>query len=192
MVVKINDTLERDIDGFVGHLRDKQCSTFHVCDVQRTLRRYLKDLHAFNPVDVDRAMITKQLDRIKIENGASTSRHCRSHASAFFAWLMAKGVPLVANPVSGTPTTSYKPREKLLTWDEMRLIWAALLGVWLSDRKNRRQLPYRFEQCGYVLVRNDAADDGLWRINRKRRGIYANARLPLRERLSVAQKLVQG
>jgi hypothetical protein len=31
---------------------------------------------------------------------------------------------------------------------------------WIRDRKNRRQIPYRFERCGYVPVRNDAADDG--------------------------------
>jgi Family of unknown function (DUF5906) len=63
---------------------------------------------------------------------------------------------------------------------------------WLRDRKNRRQLPYRFEQCGYVPVRNDAADDGLWRINRKRQVIYAKATLLLRDRLIAAHKLVQG
>ena len=39
---------------------------------------------------------------------------------------------------------------------------------WLCDRKNRRQIPYRLEQCGYVPVRNDARDDGLWVINRTR------------------------
>jgi Family of unknown function (DUF5906) len=55
-----------------------------------------------------------------------------------------------------------------------------------------RQLPYRFEQCGYVPVRNDAAEDGLWRLHRKRQVIYAKATLPLRDRLTAAQKLVQG
>ena len=33
---------------------------------------------------------------------------------------------------------------------------------WLRDRKNSRQIPYRLEQCGYVAVRNDAAEDGRW------------------------------
>ena len=40
--------------------------------------------------------------------------------------------------------------------------------TWMRDRKNRRQMPYRFEQCGYVPVRNEAAKDGLWVINDKR------------------------
>jgi hypothetical protein len=60
---------------------------------------------------------------------------------------------------------------------------------WLRDRKNRRQIPYRFEQCGYVPARNDAAESGLWTINRKRQVVYAKASLSLRERLEAARKL---
>jgi hypothetical protein len=61
--------------------------------------------------------------------------------------------------------------------------------VWVKDRKNRRQIPFRFEQCGYVPVRNDAADDGLWKIHGKRQVVYARADLPPRDRLAAANKL---
>jgi Family of unknown function (DUF5906) len=61
--------------------------------------------------------------------------------------------------------------------------------TWLRDRRNRRQLPYRFEQCGYVPVRNEAAKDGLWVINRARQVVYAKASLSLRDRLAAAHKL---
>jgi hypothetical protein len=50
-------------------------------------------------------------------------------------------------------------------------------------------MPYRFEQCGYVPVRNDAANDGLWKINRKRQVVYAKASLSLRDRLAAARTL---
>jgi hypothetical protein len=60
---------------------------------------------------------------------------------------------------------------------------------WLRDRKNRRQIPYRFEQCGYVPVRNEAAGDGLWRVYGKRQVIYAKASLSLRDRLAAADGL---
>ena len=33
---------------------------------------------------------------------------------------------------------------------------------WLTDRKNRRTIPHRFEFCGYVPVRNSSAESGLW------------------------------
>jgi hypothetical protein len=63
-------------------------------------------------------------------------------------------------------------------------------GDWIRDRRNRRQIPYRFEQCGYVPARNEAADDGLWRINDKRQVVYAKASLSLRERREAAKKLI--
>jgi hypothetical protein len=39
------------------------------------------------------------------------------------------------------------------------------LAEWLTDRKNRRQIPYRLEKCGYIPVRKPAATDGLWKIH---------------------------
>ena len=62
---------------------------------------------------------------------------------------------------------------------------------WLKDRKNRRQIPYRFEQCGYVPVRNDAAADGLWSINGRRQVIYAKDSLSLHDRLAAAALLAR-
>jgi hypothetical protein len=61
--------------------------------------------------------------------------------------------------------------------------------IWLNDHKNRRQIPHRFEKCGYVPVRNDAAKDGLWRISDKRQVVYAKAELPLRDQLAAARRL---
>jgi hypothetical protein len=63
------------------------------------------------------------------------------------------------------------------------------LADWLNDRKNRRAIPYRFEQVGYVAVRNDAASDGLWKVNEKRQVIYAKALLSLADQLRAARKL---
>jgi hypothetical protein len=60
---------------------------------------------------------------------------------------------------------------------------------WIRDRKNRRQIPYRFDKCGYVPVRNEAADSGLWIINRVRQVIYAKASLSVRDRLAAARRL---
>jgi hypothetical protein len=62
--------------------------------------------------------------------------------------------------------------------------------LWLKDRKNRRAIPHRFEQCGYVPVRNDARDTGLWVIDGVRQVIYAKAELSPRDRLAAARKLV--
>ena len=63
-------------------------------------------------------------------------------------------------------------------------------AAWLADRSNRRQIPHRFEQCGYSPVRNDAAKDGLWKVGDARQVIYALACRSLRDRLAAA-KLVR-
>ena len=64
----------------------------------------------------------------------------------------------------------------------------AISSNWLRDRKNRRQIPYRFERCGYVPVRNDVAKDGLWTVKRVRQVIYARTELTARARREVAAK----
>jgi hypothetical protein len=65
-------------------------------------------------------------------------------------------------------------------------------GEWLLDRKNRRQIPHRFEQCAYTPVRNGAADDGLWKIQKKRQVVYAKACLSLHDQLAAAGELAAG
>jgi hypothetical protein len=57
---------------------------------------------------------------------------------------------------------------------------------WMQDRKNRRVIPHRLEQCEYVPVRNDAAKDGLWKINGARQVVYAKSSLPVRDRYIAA------
>jgi hypothetical protein len=61
--------------------------------------------------------------------------------------------------------------------------------VWLRDRKSRRQIPHRLEQCDYVPVRNEAAKDGLWKLNDRRQAVYAKRSLTPRDRYKAAQKL---
>jgi hypothetical protein len=64
------------------------------------------------------------------------------------------------------------------------------LGIWLSDRKNRRVIPHRLEKCGYVAVRNDDAKDGLWKISDRRQAIYAKSDLSARDRLEAVKRLI--
>ena len=63
---------------------------------------------------------------------------------------------------------------------------------WLNERKNRRTIPYRLEQCDYVPVRNDAAKDGLWKINGVRQAVYAKSTMTIRDRHMAAVKLTAG
>jgi hypothetical protein len=60
---------------------------------------------------------------------------------------------------------------------------------WLLDRKRRGHIKHRFEDCGYIAVRNRDADDGLWPINKKRQSIYAQLKLTLVQRERAARNL---
>ena len=60
---------------------------------------------------------------------------------------------------------------------------------WLTDRRNRRQIPHRLESAGYEPVRNPAAKDGLWVINRRRQVVYAKATLSIHDRHVAAAKV---
>jgi hypothetical protein len=62
---------------------------------------------------------------------------------------------------------------------------------WIKDRKNRRIIPHRLENCGYEPVRNDdAKSDGQWRIGGKRQSGYARRELSLSEKLEAVRDLV--
>jgi hypothetical protein len=65
------------------------------------------------------------------------------------------------------------------------------LDEWLSDRKNRRAIPHRLERCGYVPVRNNDAEDGLFKIKGRRQAVYARASLPIGDRLGAARALAK-
>lgn len=62
---------------------------------------------------------------------------------------------------------------------------------WLQDRRNRRQIPHRLEVAGYSPVRNDMANDGLWKISGRRQAVYARRDLPERDRIAAASKLAR-
>ena len=61
--------------------------------------------------------------------------------------------------------------------------------AWLSDRRNRRQIPHRLEAAGYEPVRNPNTKDGLWVIGGKRQAVYGKTELSLRDRLAAAASL---
>ena len=65
------------------------------------------------------------------------------------------------------------------------------LEDWLLDRKNRRTIPHRLEHCGYVPVRNDDAEDGLFKIRKRRQVVYGRADLSVRDRHAAVTQLAK-
>jgi hypothetical protein len=50
-------------------------------------------------------------------------------------------------------------------------------------------IPHRLESGGYVPVRNEGADDGLWKLHGARQVIYAKKTLSRRDQFAAANKL---
>jgi hypothetical protein len=60
---------------------------------------------------------------------------------------------------------------------------------WLDDRRNRKGISHRLENCGYRAVNNPVAEDGLWRIDGRRQVVYAKVTLTPVEQLEAAKAL---
>ncbi len=63
---------------------------------------------------------------------------------------------------------------------------------WLRDRRNRKAVPHRLEQCGYEPIRNRDAKDGLWKIGGKRQVVYVRQGVDFKDQWSAAQGLGRG
>jgi Family of unknown function (DUF5906) len=64
------------------------------------------------------------------------------------------------------------------------------LTNWITDRKNRRVIPHRLENCGYVPIRNGDAKDGMWKIGGRRQAVYVNSELSIRDRIMAVNALM--
>jgi hypothetical protein len=75
------------------------------------------------------------------------------------------------------------------TLERVRTSALGEFALWLTDRKNRRTIPHRFESCGYIPVHNEDAKDGQWRIQSTRQTVYAKKTLSLRDQVTAARRL---
>jgi integrase len=93
---------------------------------RRYLTQYAKRLHAMSADSVDRRTIAVLLNDVIAERGMTAAARCRQSLSAFFAWLIREGIR-EHNPVIGTnnPGQHLEARDRVLTDEEIRAIWAA-------------------------------------------------------------------
>ncbi len=63
---------------------------------------------------------------------------------------------------------------------------------WIKDRKNRRMIPYRLEKCGYVPVRNDAAETAYGRSTASARPSTPKPICQSADRIRAVRKLTES
>ena len=96
-------------------------------DTERMLHTYVVPEWKSKPIDtLDSATAHELLDEIAMEHGTGAAREVRKHVTKFFNWAVDRGL-LTASPVAGMrrPELGYVARERVLSMDELKAIWAA-------------------------------------------------------------------
>ncbi|MFN0305383.1 MAG: primase-helicase family protein [Burkholderiales bacterium] len=82
-------------------------------------------------------------------------------------------------------------RPHAFTLEELRTCALTLglneLATELTEKKSRRATPSKLEPVGYVPVRNQVSEDGLFAVQGKRQAVYALRSLPLADQVRAAK-----
>jgi integrase len=94
-------------------------------DVERHLLRHAKPLHRLQLEAISRRDVASCLASVRANVGRISANRTRNSLSGLFSWAMGEGL-VEANPVVGTTRVKEESRERVLSLDELRLIWNAL------------------------------------------------------------------
>lgn len=109
------------VEPFLAYAGDRQKPSTHEATT-RNLRTHAKALHATAVRDIGRSDISRLHERVSEKSGPVQANRVLAALSGFFAWAVGKG-HLDLNPVMAVPKNAEKPRERVLSDDEIRTIW---------------------------------------------------------------------
>jgi integrase len=94
-------------------------------ELDRHLNKRAKPLHGLILAGIDRRRISTLLSQVADSHGPIAANRLRASLSTFFGWAIREGM-LDTNVVIGTNRTDEVARDRVLSADELREIWAAL------------------------------------------------------------------
>jgi len=94
-------------------------------ETERHLLKNAKPLHGLQLAKTTRRDIAGQISALAAELSGPSANRLRAALSDFFAWAMREGLA-DSNPVIGTNHWDERSRERVLSNDELRIIWQAL------------------------------------------------------------------
>ncbi len=98
-------------------------------EVDRALSRTAKALHPQKIDRVTRADITDLLTKVSRDSGPIAANRTRANLSGLWTWAIKSGRTEPVNPVAATVVpTKEKSRDRVLSDDELRLIWKCTAG----------------------------------------------------------------
>jgi integrase len=121
------ETFEPIARRFLAHKKKSVRQSYYE-EIERHLLVNAKRLHGLSIVGITRRDIAGLLSSIQDRHSDSTANHVRASLSAFFTWAMKEGLlgDEATNPVTNTNKTKAVTRDRVLSNDELREIWAAL------------------------------------------------------------------
>jgi hypothetical protein len=113
------------IEAYQGHAKARQRARSYQ-ETKRHLLKHAVSLHHDRANAVRRSDIASLLDRVSKTSGPFAANRLRAALSALWSWGMRTGlIDSESNPVTFTLRHPEKARERTLTDDELRVIWAA-------------------------------------------------------------------
>jgi integrase len=97
-------------------------------EVERHLLVHAKPLHRLQLVKIARRDIAMVTAAVTNNSGAVTGNRARASMSAFFNWCLGEGLA-ENNPVLGSNRNEERPRERLLSPTELKLVWTHVEGM---------------------------------------------------------------
>jgi integrase len=91
-------------------------------EIQRHLLKYSAPLHGLQLTKVQRRDVAAVIMAVAESSGAVTANRARTSISGLFSWAIQNGLA-ESNPVVGTVRNRERSRERVLTPDELALIW---------------------------------------------------------------------
>jgi len=133
--------LGQDPAGIRAECRTRAAETFGACirlflawqrervksfrDVERHLVRNLAALHNLPLAKIDQRIIATQLARISARGSPVQANRTRASLSKFFSWACGEGLA-ENNPAALTNKNPEKSRDRVLSRNELKQVWAAL------------------------------------------------------------------
>jgi integrase len=91
---------------------------------ERHLLKHCRPLHTMQLAEIDRRVIAKRMTAIATKSGPVESNRVRASLAAFFAWCVREGLTDI-NPAAGGSRAPERSRDRVLTGEELKAIWAA-------------------------------------------------------------------
>lgn len=101
---------------------------------RRNLRKYAARLHREAVADIDRAAVSGLHQRLGTDVGRVQANRVLASLSAAWVWALRTGLAGSDNPAAYVPKFTEQPRERVLSPDELKLVWRGTEGQSKYDR----------------------------------------------------------